>query len=253
MPVSSSSMVHPRKRARESSPATESSSSQVHTKLSAFEERYKTATRSNEDVLSKTPLRHSNYFLFFDILFLPYRSTTQKLDLALLSPLQGANYNCGKQRRKVSICLSHVSVCILFYFCSFDFTSRLGCNRNPSIILTRKREEDSTTNLVRHVKSCESQVVDPSKSIASYAQGSTYNKAQLRYLISRWVFECHRPFSIIDDPPLQRILKMLYAKVETPSSTTVSRDIKEIHTISKVHVGRFLQVCFSYHFLSLRT
>ena len=98
------------------------------------------------------------------------------------------------------------------------------------------------TNLVRHVKSCEGQVVDDSKSIASYAQGSTYNKAELRYLVSRWVFKCHWPFAIIDDEPLQCIFKMLYAKVKTPSATTILQDVKEIHGISKVHVGKFLQV-----------
>ena len=139
--------------------------------------------------------------------------------------------------------MSHVSVCILFFPCS----SISQGNRNPSISLTRKCEEDSTTNLVCHVKSCEGQVADPSISIASYAHGSSYNKAKLRYLISRWVFECHQTFSIINDPPLQLILKMLYAKVETPSQTTVSHDIKEIHTISKVHVGSYLQVCLSIH------
>lgn len=116
--------------------------------------------------------------------------------------------------------------------------------------MTRKREEDSTTNLVRHVKSCEGQVVDASKSITNYAQGSTYNKAELRYLVSRWVFECHRPFSIIDDEPLQRILKMLYGKVETPSPTTVSRDVKQIHKIAKGHVGKKLQVRLSGCFQS---
>jgi len=69
-----------------------------------------------------------------------------------------------------------------------------------------------------------------------------YNKAELRYLISRWVFECHQPFTIINDAPLQSILKMLYAKVETPSKTMISRDVKEIHKISKVHIGKKLQV-----------
>jgi len=91
--------------------------------------------------------------------------------------------------------------------------------------------------------------VDTSKDIANYAQGSTYSKAELQYLVSRWVFECHRPFAIIDDPPLQRILKMLYAKVKSPSQTMVSRDVKEIHGISKVHVGDFLQVCLSHYLL----
>jgi len=97
-------------------------------------------------------------------------------------------------------------------------------------------------NLIRHVKSCEGQVVDASQSIVNYAQGSTYNKAELRYLIKCWVFECHRPFAIVNDPPFQSILKMLYAKVETPSESTLSQDVKEIHKISKVHVGKKLQV-----------
>jgi hypothetical protein len=88
-----------------------------------------------------------------------------------------------------------------------------------------------------------------SKSIANYAHGSTYSKAELHYLISLWVFKCHRPFAIIDDEPLQRILKMLYAKVETPSATTISRDVKEIHGISKIHVGKVLQVRVISYFL----
>jgi hypothetical protein len=57
------------------------------------------------------------------------------------------------------------------------------------------------------------------------------------------VFQCHQPFAIIEDVPLQWILKMLYVKVETPSEKTISRDIKEIYSISKVNVGKVLQVC----------
>ena len=115
-------------------------------------------------------------------------------------------------------------------------------DRNPSIVLARKCEEDSTMNLLCHVKSCEGQVVDASKSIANYAHGLTYSKAELRYLVSLWVFKCHRPFAIMDDEPLQQILWMLYAKVETPLATTISRDVKEIHSIVKVKVGKVLQV-----------
>lgn len=137
-----------------------------------------------------------------------------------------------------------------FFLAYFD-THFLKTPRNPSIILTRKREEDSTTNLLRHVKSCDGQVVDESKSIARYAHGSSYSKAELRYLISLWVVQCHRPFAIIKDPPLQRIFKMLYAKVETPSEHTISRDVKEIHAISKVHVGKYLQVRLCFHIKSI--
>ena len=237
-----------RKRARESSPEAGSEPHQVRTKLSAFEERYDTTTKSNEDVLSKSQYFQLQ-FRFFDTLFPPYGIPTQELDLSMLSPLQGACYNCGEWSRQVPIYMSHVCLYISFLFAH----SISRGNRNPSIVLTHKCEEDSTTNLVHHVKSCKGQVVDQSKSIANYAQGSTYTKAELRYLVSHWVFECHRPFSIIDDTPLQHILKMLYAKVETPSQTTLSWDVKEIHAISKVHVGRYLQVCLSYNFSFLQT
>ena len=115
-------------------------------------------------------------------------------------------------------------------------------DRNPSIVLARKCEEDSTMNLLCHVKSCEGQVVDASKSIANYAHGSMYSKAKLHYLVSLWVFKCHRPFTIINDEPLQRILQMLYARVETLSATTISRDVKEICSIAKVKVRKVLQV-----------
>ena len=64
-PISSSMVCTSRKWGRESSPANEAPH-QFHTKLSAFEERYKTATKSNEDVLSKSP-HHSNYLFFWHL------------------------------------------------------------------------------------------------------------------------------------------------------------------------------------------
>ena len=54
--------------------------------------------------------------------------------------------------------------------------------------------------------------------------------------------ECHWPFAIVNDLLLQLILKMLYAKVETLLESTLLQDVKEIHSISKVHVGKKLQV-----------
>ena len=68
-----------------------------------------------------------------------------------------------------------------------------------------------------------------------------YNKAEFRFLITLWVSQCHRPFSIITNPPLQRMLRMLYAKVDIPSPSTVSRDVKEAFKIAKRHVGTVLQ------------
>jgi hypothetical protein len=56
-----------------------------------------------------------------------------------------------------------------------------------------------------------------------------------------WVTQCHRPFAIVDDPPLQRMFKMLYAKVEVPSASTVSRDVKEAFHVARKHVRGILQ------------
>lgn len=154
----------------------------------------------------------------------------------MLSSFQNTGYHCGQGGCKISVRLSHISLC--WFGCIWFLWS----NRNPSIVLTCKCEEDSTTNLIRHVKSCKGQVVDDSNSIVNYAQGSTYNKAELWYLISRWVFECHRPFAIINNEPLQCIFKMLHVKVEMPSETMILWDVKEIHGISKVHVRKYFQV-----------
>jgi hypothetical protein len=80
------------------------------------------------------------------------------------------------------------------------------------------------------------------QTITTFAHGSTYDKAHFRYLTTIWVTKCQRPFLIIKDEPLQEMFKMLYAKVEPPSASTVSRDVQEIHTITQKNVAKVLQV-----------
>ena len=87
----------------------------------------------------------------------------------------------------------------------------------------------STSNLGGHVKTCNPKPAPSTQSIADFAQGSSYTKEDFRYLATVWVTTCHRPFAIIEDAPLLRMFKMLYAKVEPPSASTVSRDVKEIY------------------------
>jgi len=45
------------------------------------------------------------------------------------------------------------------------------------------------------------------------------------------------------------MFKMLYAKVEISSASTVSRDVKEVHAIARKNVGKILQV--QLHFFQL--
>ena len=64
----------------------------------------------------------------------------------------------------------------------------------------------------------------------------------MRYVLSLWVARRHRPFRIVKDPELLEIFSMLYAKVEVPHPTTVSRDVKEVHKATKAALARRLQV-----------
>ncbi len=107
--------------------------------------------------------------------------------------------------------------------------------------MTRARTDSSTSNLNGHVDVCDPIPDDDQSSITQFAHGSTYNKAKFRFLTTAWVTTCFRPFAIVEDPPLQAMLTMLYARVDIPSSTTVSRDVKETFVISKEAVAAYLR------------
>jgi hypothetical protein len=91
---------------------------------------------------------------------------------------------------------------------------------------------------------CEGSTTPSSHAINDFAHGSKYSKAEFRFLLVSWVTECHRPFAIVDDQPLQDMFRMLYAKVDIPSAATVSRDTKDVHSITKKNVIKVLQVLY---------
>jgi len=116
--------------------------------------------------------------------------------------------------------------------------------RSPSIKVTRIRHDDSTSNLVRHVKACDGGVaMARSGSITEFAQGSTYTPHRFRMKLALWVARHHRPFAIVEDDELVEIFTDLNNKVEVPSRFTVSRDVKEIFLMSRVKVSEILKVC----------
>ena len=114
--------------------------------------------------------------------------------------------------------------------------------RNPSITVNRSRHDESTSNLVRHVDKCSPGDAAASTAIAMFAHGSTYSYPKFRMKIALWVSWCHRPFAIIEDDELIDLFRDLYNKVEVPSQSTVSRDVKEIFQMSRVRVAQMLQV-----------
>jgi hypothetical protein len=134
-------------------------------------------------------------------------------------------------------CKSHLYV----FSSSILFCFILCIRSNDPVICARN--DVSTSNLKRHVIRCDGQLAPPGERVNKFAHGSTYNKAEFRYLATLWVSQCHRPFAIVKDRPLNRMFRMLYAKVDVPSASTVSRDVKEVFEITKKNVGMVLQVC----------
>ena len=116
--------------------------------------------------------------------------------------------------------------------------------RNPSVIVSRVRHNESTSNLVRHSYRCTPGAMTSTmtSSIASFAHGSTYSYPKFRVKLALWVARHHRPFSIVEDEELIDIFMDLNNKVEVPSPKTVSRDVKEIFQISRAKVAEILQV-----------
>ena len=98
--------------------------------------------------------------------------------------------------------------------------------------------------MARRVKECEAAAASKSqqKSIADFAHGSTYTPADFRTKIAIWVARRHRPFTIIEDPELQDLFRMLYARVKIPSRHTVARDMRLILEDSKARLIMFLKV-----------
>lgn len=124
--------------------------------------------------------------------------------------------------------------------------------RNPSVIMRRQRYEDSTSNLGRHVESCNPSQRPAAEMISAYANGTTYSASRFRYLLAMWCARRHRPFLIVQDDELQEIFRMLYSRVDIPSRFTISRDVREMFELSKANVIKVLTVCYSFSLLFSR-
>ncbi|KIM75183.1 hypothetical protein PILCRDRAFT_47678, partial [Piloderma croceum F 1598] len=87
------------------------------------------------------------------------------------------------------------------------------CKKSPSIKVTRVRHDDSTSNLVCHVKACDGGLaMARSGSITEFAQGSTYTPHKFRMKLALWVTRHHQPFAIVEDDELVEIFTDLNNK-----------------------------------------
>ena len=66
--------------------------------------------------------------------------------------------------------------------------------------------------------------------------------------LALWVSNRHRPFTIVEDTELLEIFMDLNPNCETGSRHTLSRDVKEIFSLSRGEVGTMLQVCSVFSF-----
>jgi hypothetical protein len=122
--------------------------------------------------------------------------------------------------------------------------------RHPLKVVTRHSKDTSTSNLNKHIKTCEPSRSAEQESIKKFAYGCNYVKAKFRAGCVRWIARRRRPFAIIGDPELHDLFKMLYDKVEIPNRRMISRDIKKVYQHSRRKVKQMLRVCCLYNFVN---
>ena len=122
-----------------------------------------------------------------------------------------------------------ISDCVMILEMSTTTTSDLSRQ------ITCHHLDETTSNLVRHVKTC-----NPSSVHASFPF-SAYSLGRFRYLVAAWSACRARPHVIIEDEELREILVMLYSVVEIHSHQTVARDISDMYERSRVVIACHLQ------------
>ena len=122
------------------------------------------------------------------------------------------------------------------------FTFRYFC-RSLSIKVTQGWADDSTSNLVHHIKACNGGMIGTSSGfITTFAQGSIYTPQKFHMKLTIWVVHHHKPFAIVKDDELIDIFMDLNNKVQVPSCFTVSQDVKEIFNISQGQIAAIIEV-----------
>ena len=161
------------------------------------------------------------------------------MDLSCLPALQDTSqYHCQEWESYLSLYLHCVCILLQVTECHTNITFY----SHPSITISRARHDESTSNLTRHVRNCAPNDSTQTRALAVYASGSKYTKASHHMKLALWVSNRHRLFSIVEDPELLEIFTDLNPNCSTPKHHTLSRDVKEIFSLSKIEVGTKLQV-----------
>jgi hypothetical protein len=121
------------------------------------------------------------------------------------------------------------------FFATLHCANVMSTSSDPSKRMTRARIDESTSNLNRHARTC-----GPSTPTLTPAE-STIDIGHFRYLVAAWSARHERPYAIIEDVDLRRILLMLDPNINIHSRQTVARDISDMYERSRIVIARHLQ------------
>lgn len=100
----------------------------------------------------------------------------------------------------------------------------------------RSSNESSTSNLDRHIRSCNKNHPQPGEPGAQPKitdKFSKYTEGGLRQRFAEWVTARQRPDIIVEDPELQDIVAYLNPDAHAPSASTLRRDVNDTFEITE--------------------
>lgn len=135
-------------------------------------------------------------------------------------------------------------VLLLLFYLTLPLVTYVGTlARHPDQFVSRACHDNSTSNLKRHIVHCAT-VPDAEAAgqltMPMFAGGSTYSESKLCLYIVEWCACNNRPMMIVEDKAFVKMLRMMNANIVIPGCKAVSRDIKAVYNISKVHVKRII-------------
>ncbi|KAI1787810.1 hypothetical protein LXA43DRAFT_895699 [Ganoderma leucocontextum] len=124
------------------------------------------------------------------------------------------------------------------------------CKDHSSLYLDQIAHEDSMSNLLHHVHTCDLPEIPEVEAITAFTSGAMYSRAKFQYLFTLWCAHRHCPFSVVEDPEFWQIVQMLYACAETPSRISILYDIQ--HLLKHAHMQLIIWLIhLSCHYSSL--
>lgn len=123
----------------------------------------------------------------------------------------------------------------------------VGCD-STRMKFFRKANDQSTGNLTKHANLCQPKASTGDVQVMRKFTGG-YSREGFRWLLLRWVIAKNRPYTIVQDPELGDIFRMLHSKVDIPCANTLALDIKYVHEFMKGKLIAVFKVCLL--FLSL--